>query len=86
MGDSGPIRGYSLRYWNPPLKVSVLNRRLDEDELVDAVRACDVVLDCTDNFATRMRINAACASTATPLVSGAAIRFEGQLAIFRHVI
>ncbi|MDJ0927577.1 MAG: HesA/MoeB/ThiF family protein [Gammaproteobacteria bacterium] len=73
-----------LRDWNPELKVSVLNRRLAEDELADAVSACDVVLDCTDNFATRMRINAACAEARTPMISGAAIRLEGQLAIFRH--
>ncbi|RMF95668.1 MAG: HesA/MoeB/ThiF family protein [Gammaproteobacteria bacterium] len=74
----------SLRYWNPDLRVSVLNRRLADDELDDAVQACDIVLDCSDNFPTRLRINAACARHATPLVSGAAIRFEGQLALFAH--
>ena len=74
----------TLRAYNPQLRVSVLNRRLAEDELAEAVSACDVVLDCTDNFPTRMRINRACAEAGKPLVTGAAIRFEGQVAVFRH--
>lgn len=73
-----------LRAWNPELKVSVLNRRLAADELAEAVSACDVVLDCTDNFATRLDINRACAGAGKPLVMGAAIRFEGQVGVFRH--
>lgn len=67
---------------NPGPRVSVLNRRLDPDELVDAAGACDVVLDCSDNFPTRMALNQACVRTGRPLVSGAAIRFEGQVAVF----
>lgn len=52
-------------------------------EILDRLaRASDVVLDCTDNFPTRHAINAACVRTRRPLVSGAAIRFEGQLAVF----
>lgn len=73
-----------LRAWNPDLRVTVLNRRLAEDELADAVAACSVVLDCTDNFATRLMINQACATAGRPLVMGAAIRFEGQVGVFRH--
>jgi len=73
-----------LRAHNPGLRVSVLNRRLAEDELAEAVSACDVVLDCTDNFATRLQINRACAAAGRPLVMGAAIRFEGQVGVFRH--
>jgi len=73
-----------LKAWNPALRTAILNRRLADDELSEAVAACDVVLDCTDNFATRVRINHACATAGTPLVTGAAIRFEGQLAVFRH--
>ncbi|MGI9329879.1 MAG: HesA/MoeB/ThiF family protein [Gammaproteobacteria bacterium] len=72
----------TLNRYNPELKVSILNRRLSANELDDAVRGCDVVLDCTDNFATRLDINRACVDARTPLVSGAAIRFEGQLAVF----
>lgn len=67
---------------NPAPKVSVLNRRLDPAELTDAVSACDVVLDCTDNFATRMLVNQACVAARRPLVTGAAIRWEGQVAVF----
>lgn len=73
-----------LRAYNPDLRVSVLNRRLAEDELAEAVSACNVVLDCTDNFATRLQINRACADAGRPLVMGAAIRFEGQVGVFRH--
>lgn len=73
-----------LSVYNPALRVSVLNRRLAEDELAEAVSACDVVLDCTDNFTTRLQINRACAAAARPLVMGAAIRFEGQVGVFRH--
>jgi adenylyltransferase/sulfurtransferase len=71
-----------LRAANPAPHVSVLNRRLDADELRDAASACSLVLDCTDNFPTRLRLNAACVATHKPLVTGAAIRFEGQVAVF----
>lgn len=68
---------------NPDAEFTALNQRLTETELVEVMIDCDVVLDCTDNFASRTRINAACIETGTPLVSGAAIRFEGHLAVFR---
>jgi adenylyltransferase/sulfurtransferase len=71
-----------LRAANPAPHVNVLNRRLDADELRDAVGACSLVLDCTDNFPTRLALNAACVAARTPLVTGAAIRFEGQVAVF----
>ncbi|MCE7901227.1 MAG: HesA/MoeB/ThiF family protein [Gammaproteobacteria bacterium PRO9] len=71
-----------LKAANPAPKVSVLNRRLDADELRDAVQACDLVVDCTDNFATRLSLNTACVQARKPMVSGAAIRFEGQVAVF----
>ena len=71
-----------LREANPAVQVSALNRQLDASALEAAARDCDVVLDCTDNFRTRLLINAACVATRKPLVSGAAIRFEGQVAVF----
>jgi molybdopterin/thiamine biosynthesis adenylyltransferase len=71
-----------LRAANPAPHVNVLNRRLDADELRDAVGACSLVLDCTDNFPTRLALNAACVAARKPLVTGAAIRFEGQVAVF----
>lgn len=67
---------------NPALRVSTYNRQLDADALRAAAQDCDVVLDCTDNFRTRLLINQACVTTRKPLVSGAAIRFEGQVAVF----
>lgn len=70
----------ALQAANPATRVNVLNRQLDEAELLDAVAACDLVLDCTDNFATRLRINGACVAAGRPLITGAAIRFEGQVA------
>lgn len=72
----------ALEAANPATAVTAINRRLDTAELVDAVRGCDVVLDCSDNFPARMLLNTACVATGRPLVSGAAIRFEGQVAVF----
>jgi len=71
-----------LRAANPAPRVNVLNRQLAADELQDAAGACSVVLDCTDNFPTRLKLNAACVLARRPLVTGAAIRFEGQVAVF----
>ena len=67
---------------NPDTKVKISAHKLDEEELATAATNADVVLDGTDNFATRYAINAACVATRTPLVSGAAIRMEGQIAVF----
>ncbi|MCL4781103.1 MAG: HesA/MoeB/ThiF family protein [Gammaproteobacteria bacterium] len=71
-----------LREANPAVQVSTLNRQLELPALQAAALDCDVVLDCTDNFRTRLLINAACVATRKPLVSGAVIRFEGQVAVF----
>lgn len=67
---------------NPELNVVVLAQRLNGNALSEQVAAADVVLDCTDRFSSRFPINAACVAAGTPLVSGAAIRFSGQLALF----
>jgi adenylyltransferase/sulfurtransferase len=67
---------------NPRLQVTALQTRLAGEQLADEVAAADVVLDCTDNFSTRFAINAACVAQQTPLVSAAAVRFEGQLSAF----
>ena len=72
----------TLSKLNPGVKVECLNARLEGDALEDAVRHADVVLDCTDNFSTRFAINSACVTTRIPLVSGAAIRMEGQVSVF----
>jgi adenylyltransferase/sulfurtransferase len=67
---------------NPGVSVTTLPERVTDPELARLVEDADVVLDCTDNFATRHAINRACVAARRPLVSGAALRFDGQLAVF----
>jgi molybdopterin/thiamine biosynthesis adenylyltransferase len=71
-----------LQAINPEIRLVAHRSALDEDSLAAAVQAVDLVLDCTDNFATREAVNAACVAQGKPLVSGAAIRLEGQLSVF----
>ena len=66
---------------NPEVQVEAITRRLVGDDLEAAVASADVVLDCCDNFATRHAVNRACVRLRKPLVSGAAIRFDGQLSV-----
>lgn len=68
---------------NPGVTVEAVARRLDDQELRDATRKADVVVDCSDNFPTRFAVNRACVAAKTPLVSGAVVRFEGQVSVFR---
>lgn len=72
----------TLEKINPEVKVLARTQRLTGAELLQEVGKADVVLDCSDNFATRFAINQACVEQRTPLVSGAAIRFEGQISVF----
>ncbi|MGA6108039.1 molybdopterin-synthase adenylyltransferase MoeB [Pseudomonas solani] len=67
---------------NPEVRLVPHRAALDVDSLAAAVSAVDLVLDCTDNFGTREAVNAACVAARKPLVSGAAIRLEGQLSVF----
>jgi len=67
---------------NPTINVTTLGWVLDDDELLDQVQLADVVVDACDNFETRFAVNRLCVQTGTPLVSGAAIRFEGQVGVF----
>lgn len=64
------------------IEVSVLEGGSEHPGFAQALQAADLVLDCTDNFSARYQVNAACVRARKPLVSGAAIRFEGQLAAF----
>jgi len=68
---------------NPEICVSTCAQRLQGDELLAEVQQADVVVDGSDNFTTRFAINRACVQAGTPLVSGAAIRMEGQLSVFQ---
>ena len=72
----------SLNAVNPEVDIVSVQKRLDAASLAPLVSQADVILDCTDNFATRHAINRACVRHAKPLVSGAAIRFDGQLMVF----
>jgi len=67
---------------NPEVKVNAVHARIDDAWLDAHVRGATVVLDCTDNFATRHAINRACVTHGVPLVSGAALRFDGQISTF----
>ncbi|MEY4976427.1 MAG: Molybdopterin-synthase adenylyltransferase [Pseudomonadota bacterium] len=67
---------------NPDVRVTALNERLSADRLLALVAQADVVLDCSDNFETRQAVNAACVAQRKPLVSGAAIRFDGQVSVY----
>jgi len=77
--ESGKI---ALQAINPEVDIIPLTRRLDAAAIDRLVREATVVLDCTDNFVTRHAINRACSAARKPLVSGAAIRFDGQVAVF----
>jgi len=72
----------TLKKINPEVKVIAVKQRLEGERLNTEVKNADIVLDCCDNFTTRFAINAACVAHKTPLVSGAAIRFEGQVSVF----
>lgn len=67
---------------NPEVHLVRLRERVDDARLAALVARADVVLDCTDNFTTRHAINRACVTAGKPLVSGAAVRFDGQVAVF----
>jgi adenylyltransferase/sulfurtransferase len=67
---------------NSAVDIECLNYRLTEEQLVDRLASVSVVLDCTDNFQSRFMINRACLSANVPLVSAAAIGFEGQLSVY----
>jgi len=67
---------------NPGVRVDVLAERADAARLDQLVAQADVVLDCSDNFATRQAVNAACVAHRRPLVSGAAIGFDGQISVY----
>ena len=67
---------------NPEVRVTALAHKLDAAQLDACVPTVQVVVDCCDNFATRQAVNAACVKHKVPLVSGAAIRMDGQLAVY----
>lgn len=72
----------TLTQINPEIEIVALQERVSGARLDELVRQATVVLDCSDNFATRHAINRACVANRVPLVSGAAIRFDGQVSVF----
>lgn len=75
---------HALRLLNPGISVIAHSSRLAGSALEAEVRAASVVVDASDNFSTRFALNAACVASGTPLVSGAVIRMEGQITVFRR--
>jgi adenylyltransferase/sulfurtransferase len=71
-----------LQALNPDIKISAISERLQGEALIEAVATSDLVLDGCDNFATRFQVNDACVAAGRRLISGSAIRMEGQLAVF----
>jgi molybdopterin/thiamine biosynthesis adenylyltransferase len=67
---------------NPTLLFNTVEERASEALLDNLLPSVDIVLDCTDNFATRQLINSACFKHQVPLVSGSALKFDGQLSVF----
>lgn len=68
---------------NPDVELVGFAKKLDEQSLLEQVRLADVVVDGTDNFASRVMVNKACVATRTPLVYGAVVGLEGQASVFR---
>lgn len=73
-----------LEALNPEIRVRSINTKMGESQLAMELMLADLVLDCTDNMASRQMINRACVQAKTPLIVGAAIRLEGQLMFFDH--
>ena len=73
----------TLNGLNPEVEVVAVKARLKDENLMEEISKTNVALDCSDNFTTRFAVNKACVLGRKPLVSGAAIRFEGQVAVFR---
>ena len=72
----------AIHVLNPSTRVETLLNRMDDASLSQAIAQVDLVVDCTDNFSTRHAINRACVNHRVPLVSGAAVRFDGQISVF----
>ncbi len=82
----GELKTHSARNtclaMNPDLKIETIDEVLDEDTLQTLLPECDIVIEGSDNFPTRFAVNEACVKHKVPLVSGAAIRFDGQVSVF----
>jgi adenylyltransferase/sulfurtransferase len=86
-GDVGrpkvDVAAQRLAALNPACRITPIERRLVDQDLLSLGEGCDAVVDASDNFETRYAINRGCLQLGRPLVSGAAVRFEGQVSVFR---
>ncbi|HDR1130552.1 molybdopterin-synthase adenylyltransferase MoeB [Pasteurella multocida] len=74
----------SLQRLNPHIQIDTINAKLSTEKLAEIIPHFDVILDCTDNVAIRNQLDQVCQQTKVPLVSGAAIRLEGQVTVFTY--
>jgi molybdopterin/thiamine biosynthesis adenylyltransferase len=82
--DKVALMKQRLEQLNPEIRVRSINREMDKEQLLMELMMVNLVLDCTDNMASRQMINVACVEAKVPHIVGAAIRFEGQLMFFDH--
>ena len=84
----GELKTHSARQacldLNPDIEINTVDYEMERDELFAMVSQCSVVIEGSDNFPTRFLVNEACVANRVPLVSGAAIRFDGQITVFRN--
>ncbi len=81
--DKSSSAKQTLEALNPAVRITTFNKILDANELTEQARLADVVVDASDNFATRFGLNRICVEQKKPLISGAVIRMEGQVTTFR---
>ncbi len=74
----------ALQAINPHIEINTINDKLTEKNLAELIQQFDVVLDCTDNVESRNQLDRGCQATVVPLVSGSAIRMEGQVSVFTY--
>ena len=74
----------ALLQLNPHVKIDTINAKLDEEKLAEILPHFDIILDCTDNVEIRNQLDRRCEKTKVPLISGAAIRMEGQVSVFTY--
>ena len=74
----------ALKQINPHIKIETINAKLDEEKLAEIIPHFDIVLDCTDNVEIRNQLDRQCNNAKVPLISGAAIRMEGQISVFTY--
>lgn len=74
----------SLELLNPYIEIETINKLLDDGSLAQLIECVDLVLDCSDNVQTRNQLDCCCQQSKTPLISGAAIRMEGQISVFTY--